>query len=334
MKRFTLIAAGIASMAVVSAQRPANGGQTLFTAPVGTLTAEKVDTNMLPGSITSGNCNNLYLIPAVTTSGNDSIPGFVFGVNGWLDKEKGYMFNGNGTVPGLGVSTAAKFKLDTNSAGGFYRAHIYNSLKQLVASSDTVFYANIDTVPGLFGPFPITTFSFPTPVAVNGDFYVMVDAFSFSDTTSGIGILSNGYACGDDRSYENILSSSGQQLVKVSSYWLQPTNPSASLKADPLIAVQIQNFLGETEYLTPSSLMAYPNPANESTIFSFNSNADGTAQIEIRNLAGQLVSATSADVMNGRNEVSISLTNLANGVYSYHVTVGGETKTGKLVVNH
>jgi hypothetical protein len=337
MKHFTLIAAGIASVAALSAQRPANGGQTLLSAPIGSITAEKADSNLLPGSFTSGTCNSLYLISSVGTSGNDSVPGFVFGVNAWFDLAKGYKFNGNGTIPGIGVSTAVKFKLDTAAAntGGYYKAYVYNGTTgQLLGSSDSVLYANIDTVPGQFGPFPITPFTFSTPVAVSGDFYVFVDAFSRTDTSSGIGILSNGYACGDDKSYEIFTNQNGGLSVsKISSYWKQP-GTTTPLLADPFIAVQVQNFLGETEMLTPSSLMAYPNPANETTVFSFHSNAEGTAQIEIRNLAGQLVSATSADVMNGRNEVSISLTNMSNGVYSYHVTVGGETKTGKLVVNH
>jgi hypothetical protein len=333
MKRFTLIAAGIASVAALSAQRPANGGQTLLSAPIGSITAEKADSNLLPGSFLTGNCNNLYVISSVGTSGNDSVPGFVFGVNGFFDMSKGYLFNGNGTVAGIGVSTGVKLKLDTAAAntGGTYVARIVSGTGSVLGTSTPVDYANIDTVPGQFG-LPITPFTFATPVTVSGNFYVLVDAYS-ADTSSGIAMISNGYACGDDKSYEVFMGQNGPALSKISTYWKQP-GTTTPLLADPFIGVEVQNFLGETEMLTPSSLMAYPNPANETTVFSFHSNAEGTAQIEIRNLAGQLVSATSADVMNGRNEVSISLTNMSNGVYSYHVTVGGETKTGKLVVNH
>ncbi len=333
MKHFTLIAAGIASVATLSAQRPANGGQTLLSAPIGSITAEKADSNLLPGSFLSGSCNNFYVIGALGTSGTDSVPGFVFGVNGFFDLSKGYLFNGNGTVPGIGVATGIKLMLDTSASntGGSYVARIVSGTGSVLGTSDPVAYANIDTVPGQFG-LPITPFTFSTPVTVSGNFYVLVDVFA--DTSSGIAIISNGYACGDDKSYEVFINSNGNQsLAKISGYWKQP-GTTTPLLADPFIGVQVQNFLGETEMLTPSSLMAYPNPANETTVFSFHSNAEGTAQIEIRNLAGQLVSATSSDVMNGRNEVSINLTNMSNGVYSYHVTVGGETKTGKLVVNH
>lgn len=338
MKHFTLIAAGIASVATLSAQRPATGGRTLPSPVRATITAEKADSNLLPNSITSGNCSNLYLIPGATTTGTDSVPGFVFGVNGLFDYMKGYRFNANGNVSGIGVATAVKLRLDTIGNGGYYRARIYSSTGAVLGVSDSVSYQNIDTVASTF-PFPITAFTFPTPVAVSGDFYVMVDAWTWraQDSiygVSGIGMLSNGFTCGDDRSYEIYPGSQGLVLGKISAYWTVPNDTNTALRADPFIGVQVLNFLGESEMMTPSSLMAYPNPANETTVFSFHSNAEGTAQIEIRNLAGQLVSATSADVMNGRNEVSISLTNMSNGVYSYHVTVGGETKTGKLVVNH
>lgn len=334
MKGFTLALVGIASMATLAAQRSANGGQTTYSPAKYVRTAEKADTVILPTSFGNGTCDSLYLINAELASGTDSVPGFVFGANMYLDESKGYQFNSSGTVSAVIASIAWKFKFDTTAAGGSYYAKLYDNSQQLIATSLPVHYDSISVNPDTTFKIPVTMFIFPTSPNVSGNFYVMVDAFDLADTTSGIGILSNGYACGSDKSYERFYPQGDTTVVfsKVSDYWTRP-GTSQPLLADPMIMVVVENVMGQ-ETLTPSSLMAYPNPATNSTTITFGSKAEGTATIEVMNLAGQLVMATSAEVFNGKNSVNLNIEGLNSGIYMFRVTMGADVQTGKLVVNH
>lgn len=333
MKRFTLLAACTLVAATVSAQRPAGTFQADETvrSAFSPSMISKVDSNMTPTSYGGQGCDTLRLY-TFNFQGNPG--GFIFGFNAFLDKQKGYMFNANGTVPGAGFAFGSKALIDSTSMGGSYVAHIYTEsspgMWSLAASSTPVSYANIDTSFGQSGP-AITPFIFMPAVQVNGNFIVAVDVYSQADTTSGAALWSNGPTCGSDNSYEVYEAMTGDTIVKISDTWSGPGG--SPLLADPFMGIQVQGFTG-VETLTSNSLMAYPNPANNMVSVGFGAEKAAQGTLEIMNLAGQVVLSQNIDVVSGKNMVEVNIADLASGVYAYQVKTGAQQMTGKLVVNH
>ncbi|MBM3170817.1 MAG: T9SS type A sorting domain-containing protein [Bacteroidetes bacterium] len=326
LKHITTIALGLTVGAVSFAQRSQIGDAISLKNVIAPEVSQKADSNMVPESFYVPGCDTLRLYTTVS--------GYIFGLNNFLDMSKGFLFNGNGTVPGVAAFYGAKVLLDTGSTGGTYMAHIYEETSpgqfNLLGSSIPVPFASIDTSMAN-GP-QYTIFPFLPPVSVSGNFLVMFDVFSLSDTTSGAVIWANGPTCGTDKSYETYMNQSGNVVfAKISATW---TSGGAGLKADPYVGITIQGFTGNEEFLTPSSLMAYPNPANENTIISFGAEANVRGRIDIMNLAGQQVGSLETDFVQGKNQIEVSLSGLANGIYVYHVTAGAQKMSGKLVVNH
>jgi hypothetical protein len=344
MKHFTLITAGVLAAGALSAQK----GQGRISAElpansinISQVLTEKTDTTIFlnPASFQDTACQNVALwtfnVPNPDTSVGGTLPGgFIFGLNAFRDNQKGYMFNGTGTVAGAGAFYGFKGLVDTASTGGVYQAHVLTSDGSggwvIAGSSIPTPYASIDTsLSG--GPQP-TPFVFNPAVAVSGDFIVLFDVFSQADTSGGAAIWANGPACGTDRSYERWLNQGGTySVVKISSEWNGPGgNP---LLADPYVGIALQTTTG-LQNLTPNSLMAYPNPANASVNVSFGVENDIMGRIEVRNLAGQLVLASENQFYAGKNTIELNVNELANGIYVYRVFAGDSEMNGKLVVTH
>ena len=100
------------------------------------------------------------------------------------------------------------------------------------------------------------------------------------------------------------------------------------------MGIRVLNYTGGVDFISSSALIAFPNPASESTVITFGAEANSQGLIEIMNLSGQRVAAMNADVVQGKNQIEVSLSGLANGIYVYHVTAGAQKMSGKLVVNH
>jgi hypothetical protein len=52
------------------------------------------------------------------------------------------------------------------------------------------------------------------------------------------------------------------------------------------------------------------------------------------NLAGQKVASIPTEIVQGKNQIEVSVAGLSNGIYVYHVLAGSTKLSGKLVVNH
>jgi hypothetical protein len=64
-----------------------------------------------------------------------------------------------------------------------------------------------------------------------------------------------------------------------------------------------------------SSLVAYPIPANESVNLTFNSNLDQRVNIELHSLDGKLILRKGMDCDRGVNNLTLQISNLAQGAY-------------------
>lgn len=299
---------------------------------------DKVDMDLAPASIAQG-CTNftIYTLP-----GTQPFPfgGFIFGPAILTDtsgtqqfylKEVGHMFNANGDVQGLGVFHAFKALIDSSSNGGTYVAKIWKETTpgtyNVAGTSMAVPYANIDTsVTSTTG----TIFPFLPPVNVTGNFLVTFETFS-TDTSSGAVALANGPACGTTSTFVILENNGAKSLAGVSTTF---TFQGAPLKADPKMGIRVANYTGGVDYISSTDLMAFPNPANETTVITFGADENADGLIEIMNLSGQRVASINAAVVQGKNQIEVSLSGLANGIYVYHVTAGAQKMSGKLVVNH
>jgi hypothetical protein len=336
MKRNLLIAATALLGLTLNAQYKPNEAGTME--GVNHQLTDKVDMDLAPASIAQG-CTNftIYTLP-----GTQPFPfgGFIFGPAILTDtsgtqqfylKEVGHMFNANGDVQGLGVFHAFKALIDSSSNGGSYVAKIWQETTPgnytIAGTSIPVPYANIDTsVTSTTG----TIFPFVPAVSVTGNFLVSWETFS-SDTSSGAVALANGPTCGTTSTFVILENNGNKQLATVSQVF---TFQGAPLKADPKMGIRVANYTGGVDYISSTDLMAFPNPANESTVITFGAEANSQGLIEIMSLSGQRVAAMNADVVKGKNQIEVSLSGLANGIYVYHVTAGAQKMSGKLVVNH
>jgi hypothetical protein len=336
MKHFTLIAAGLIATASLSAQSRAEGTGTFSgsskTVSVAEQLAEKNPINIGPASYADTACQQVALW---TFNVQGQPAGFIFGYNAFLDNQKGYRFNGTGSVMAAGAFIGFKVHGDSipaNQTGDYY-AHVFTADGMggwtLAGSSIATPYAAIDTSLAQ-GP-QATPFVFSPAIDVAGDFIVMIDVFEQTDSLSGIAIWANGPSCGTDLSYERYLGQNGYVIDKMSAAWNGPGG--AGLLADPYMGI-LFNVTSGVETLTPSSLMAYPNPAADQTTLSFGINQDVMGMVEVRNLAGQLVMNVQQQFYTGKNNVVLNLNGLSNGIYSYTVIAGDVVMPGKLVVTH
>jgi hypothetical protein len=298
---------------------------------------DKVDMDLAPASIAQGCVNfQIYIYP-----GTQPYPfgGFVFGPAILTDTsgtpefyltEVAHMFNANGDIQGLGVFHGFKALIDSSSSGGTYVANIWKETTPgtyiIVGTSIPVPYASIDTsVTSTTG----TIFPFMPAVAVTGNFLVSWETFS-SDTSSGAAAFANGPTCGTSNTFVIREKNGAKQLIPVSNFSFQ----GAPLKADPKMGIRVLNYTGGVDFISSSDLMAFPNPASKSTVITFGAEANSQGLIEIMNLSGQRVAVMNAEVVQGKNQIEVSLSGLANGIYVYHVTAGAQKMSSKLVVNH
>ena len=78
---------------------------------------------------------------------------------------------------------------------------------------------------------------------------------------------------------------------------------------------------------------AYPNPFNPTTTLSLDLNEDGFVNVNIYNVAGQLVSnLVSADMNAGYHSINWDASNVASGVYIVKVVAGTNIASQKVML--
>lgn len=76
----------------------------------------------------------------------------------------------------------------------------------------------------------------------------------------------------------------------------------------------------------------YPNPFNAKTMFNFDLPKDGTVNINVYSITGQLVETISGQFEAGSRSVTWDATDVASGVYFYKVSFGGVSQTMKMTL--
>jgi len=133
-------------------------------------------------------------------------------------------------------------------------------------------------------------------------------------------------------------SNDGSEVITV------PSTPSATCRvkveavgniffdisnANFTIANPLMNSVIET---TADKLNVTPNPANNTTGLTFNSDADGIAVMVITNRFGNVVMMKSIAVIKGQNLAKINVSQLVSGWYSVNIQNGAKVLSAKIIV--
>jgi len=75
----------------------------------------------------------------------------------------------------------------------------------------------------------------------------------------------------------------------------------------------------------------YPNPARHNTNISFVATQDGTLNVTIHNVEGQLVHSVNVNVAEGSGEIGINTKDLVPGVYNVAIELDGQVSNTRLI---
>ncbi len=91
--------------------------------------------------------------------------------------------------------------------------------------------------------------------------------------------------------------------------------------------------VGVYETYNIQQIVEFPNPATDKLNFSMSFYKENNATIDIYSVDGKLLSTKNFYDLSGHNEVSVNISDLANGTYIYKVSVGNETYTKTFIKN-
>jgi len=86
------------------------------------------------------------------------------------------------------------------------------------------------------------------------------------------------------------------------------------------------------EFINPTSIQTYPNPAQSTTSIEFNSLASTNVTFELYTMEGRLVKAATQLAQAGNNRFMVDVSTLATGIYTYKLESEGLSFTKKLIV--
>ncbi|MBD3638437.1 MAG: T9SS type A sorting domain-containing protein [Crocinitomicaceae bacterium] len=93
--------------------------------------------------------------------------------------------------------------------------------------------------------------------------------------------------------------------------------------------------VGIEDPINVTGLNIYPNPADQSTLLSYNVVNEANVALTLTDLSGKVVYTENYGTQAaGQYNVDLSTAELSNGVYFYSLTVGESTVTKKFVVSH
>lgn len=145
-----------------------------------------------------------------------------------------------------------------------------------------------------------------------------------------VGVALDGIAgTSGSKTYQFTDNSNELKLNKVVYYRLKQIDIDGRATYSSVLMVRLQATT------TTSSVSVYPNPFSSQLNVRFNSNENGTGDIKLLNVSGQIMSTKSCTISKGSNNVQIEgLTNLAKGVYIARVTINGSVVDNQKVVKN
>lgn len=247
--------------------------------------------------------------------------GWVVGNNGYGDvakAQKYYLYGATATVSEVLVFFGGKTEaLPTSPLGASLMSVGSNGgPNSVILASNPITMANVDTTGNL------TAFTFATPTAVPDSFFCNV----ILPATPGdsVGIVSTQDPCTTgELLWEEFSGGGGWYSFQDGSSWglaidaiILPVADITPVSVDGYMQARGLKLFGN-----------FPNPANQSTTISFETEYAGNVSISIVNVNGQMVKSFNySNVAAGRHDVNLDVTELAAGMYTYVIN----TNNGRL----
>lgn len=317
-KLFTIVSVLAVSATVSYAQRTVAGEMTGKARP-NTLLLDKADTTVLftPGiaNPTPGGCDTLAVY---TTNGGGSVTGF----NEYGDLEKAAIFGGSGNV----IAVVAQVAFAASNPGfemaplaaKIYSVNMADSSFTQLGVSPGIPVSSIDDSSGVPTVWPVTA-------AVNGTFAASVEVGVYGDSTidAGIFIFSTREDCGNgDLLWEKFNNGT----------WV-PVSLSWPIEIEVAIGVAITGYASNPDVDLISGMTLFPNPVEDQFNLAYTSAVSGNVRIDLIDATGRTIQVVNDGYKTaGTYTTNIQTQNLAAGLYTYRLTMGGKQAQGKFMV--
>ena len=263
----------------------------------------------------------------------EGFEGFFTGSNTYSDFEvlQRLTYDGAETFNVTEVITALyQYQAETIN-DGYLVALVYDELDAAgnlsapLGSSDTLRIADLS-----FQDFVSFTFSEPVEVS-NDSFFVGIDLRGvyedIPDTTGYIGVASTYVDCGD-----------GENVIQVYPFnddlffgTFKEINNGADLELFMLAVIET----GETSTRQPLAdygAKVFPNPAGDLATLRLSAKSSGNYVATLTDLNGRLLRRSVPDWVGGQQQIEWQVSDLAAGMYLYHVDGPEGRQSGKLMV--
>lgn len=251
--------------------------------------------------------------------------GFVSGTNSYKDISKAEKFFASDYISGYqlaggifyffsasdgSIPTSMKLSVwDDDGSSGYPKTELSSTLVPVSTFNDTTF----------------TSLLFTSPVAINGNFYLGLDGFSYSTPQDDtIALLTSAQAPLVNTAYERWVDSSWHAFDEPNNW---------NFKTSFFIAAILCNTeVGNYEILNPGEeLLIFPNPNKGTFTLNTGKSGSGSVQVEIIDLLGKKVFETVVDSDSGNYQVNTP-ENLT-GVFQLLIHTKKGSKSTRLVLH-
>lgn len=260
--------------------------------------------------------------------------GYVFGNNGYGDKEKTQKINlpssGNGTVSGAIIFWAAKNVGDDGSVTllAYDVDAATSGPGNLLATGSSLNVSAVDTAAASGGGVNVMTFT--SPVSFTNAIHIGIDLTGLSGTDS-VSLLGTEDGCGEAVSSWELWSDDTWHDITTAWGFSGPVEMLMAAIVDWTVSgiddAQVANG-GLT--LRPAT----PNPAVAETIINFDLAINSDVEVKVVGIDGKIVKEVALGKLGaGAHQHSLDVTDLAAGNYYYLVSANGNMLASQFTVN-
>lgn len=317
-KLFTIVSVLAVSATATYAQR-AISGEIPGKARAMSTSYDKADTTVLQ---TPAFANPVAGCDTLTLYGTNG-GGIVTGFNEYGDLEKAALFSGSGSVIAVfaqvGVAGSNAGFETTPFAAKIYSVNLTDSTFSQLGVSVGIPVSTIDDSTGAPTVWPVTA------TLPGGNFAAAIEVGNYGAGTlnAGLGILGTKEDCGNgDLSWEKWSDDSWHAM---SVAW--------PIELEMSIGVAVTGFASNPDVDLISGMALYPNPVEDQFNLTYTSAVSGNVRVDIIDATGRTIQVVNDGYKNaGTYITNVQTQNLAAGLYTYRLTMGGKQAQGKFIV--
>jgi hypothetical protein len=243
-----------------------------------------------------------------------------------------------------GVDSMAKQVMFTvknkNVASFIYKAGANNQSNSEISRQKSIYfknfvYANATTLPVRYSSFDATVIDnkavmlkWVTTLELNNGHFEVERSFSNDFSTIGL-VLDAESVVNNNRTYRFKDNSEALKGKSVVYYRLKQVDVDGKATYSTIIAVRLQATNSDVE------MQAAPNPFTEKLYVRFTAAENGTAEMQISNLAGQTVVSKQSIISKGYNNLQVDgLSRLAPGMYVAKLIMNGSVIGSQKIIKN